>query len=361
MKRSVVVISMAAVMFAGGALAAKKAETASVAPAKVEVPATPLTPAELKAQAAALRVAAEEEKAIAAEAKAKAAEARAQAAEALAAPDGVDAAAAAAAAEAAKDTKTAEELKLKAAGAKDGAAGAKNDATEGTDKPYPSSDGTMVGDMIKLRANVEGFTPYGAKVADAKRCAPANSTGRITADDGNVVGVRFTYVPIDADNQKNFLLGSQSACPTDRRVVWGIQYTIQRGDLLNHDHNLIGFQFGGMVVPFKYYMGGDKRLSSSSTIAPYMGVSIPLGLGLTVTPVVSAGLGLVPVDPSGDENDGTKAAFSSSVGFMLKSKKNSAWTAGFLVGRDFVSKKERGDDDTVNKAWTSLFVGYALQ
>lgn len=247
------------------------------------------------------------------------------------------------------------------AASKDGAA-ADTGAPEGEgEKQYPSWDGNLDGDSIRFMVNVYGLEVYGGTSAE-KRCATAQSRARVTADDGKTVSLRFTFVADAGAKEPTFgnTPAAYVACPKEIRVSEGIQYTMSRADVAAYDHRLVGFSFGGLVVPFKYYMGGDKRLAASSTVAPYIGIRLPFFYGTTITPIFSAGLGLIPVNDSESDTTETRAALSTAVGFVMTSSKNESFNSGIIFGRDFIGKNERGDDDTVNKAWFSIYVGYSL-
>jgi hypothetical protein len=155
-------------------------------------------------------------------------------------------------------------------------------------------------------------------------------------------------------------LSAISACVSAGMVNDYTAYRIEVAQLVQYPYRRTGVMFGALVVPFKFHMGGENKLSASSTVAPYIGFRGPAPFGLTFTPIVSAGLGLVPVnDPSTDETD-TKSAFSFALGVLLTHSKNDKFNAGVLFGKDFLSKSDRVGDDTVDKVWFSIYVGYKL-
>ena len=81
---------------------------------------------------------------------------------------------------------------------------------------------------------------------------------------------------------------------------------------------------------------------------------------MEITPIISAGLGLVSVANPTTNITETKSAFSTAVGIKVTSVKNENFNAGILVGKDFVSKADRDNDPVVSKLWLSLYVGYSL-
>ena len=234
-------------------------------------------------------------------------------------------------------------------------------------------DMNLTGDVLKLRVNA---FPFKEISTGNEFYAPANAKARVKKDLGETVLVDFKKVknrnktgtlsfnPCSHDNEKSL---ENRDCKTKEliSVRSDQQYSIARDDLDRFNFKRKGVVYGGLVVPFKYYLGGDKRISASSTVAPYVGVR---GLfhkyGSHVTPVFSAGLGLVPVNKSTTGDDGkvttttdTKSALSVATGLVFTSEKNKSFTAGVLIGKDFLSTADRLSDPTVDKYWTSLYIG----
>jgi hypothetical protein len=155
-------------------------------------------------------------------------------------------------------------------------------------------------------------------------------------------------------------LSAISACLSVGMVDDFTAYKVTVAKLKEHPYRRTGVLFGALVVPFKFHLGGENKLTASSTIAPYVGFRGPAPFGLTFAPVVSAGLGLVPVNnPETDETD-TKSAFSVAIGLLLTHSKNDKFNAGILFGKDFLSKSDRAGDDTVDEPWFSIYAGYKL-
>lgn len=223
---------------------------------------------------------------------------------------------------------------------------------------FAESGDNLAGDTIRFMVNIYGIDPYQGTVPK-QRCALSGSKARVSADDGENLWFRFTNVGGESlfDGAGEH---ADATCPSDQRVTLGIQYKKAKAEILSYDHRLVGWAFGGMVVPFKYYLGGDKKILSSATLAPYLGVKLPFFLGTTITPVASAGLALVPVENQ-DGNTETNPALSMSLGLLLTSSKSSSFSSGILVGRDFMGKEDRGDDDTVTKPWFSIYLGYEIE
>jgi hypothetical protein len=228
---------------------------------------------------------------------------------------------------------------------------------------YAGDNDVYDGDILKLYTNVGDFTEIG-DVSETKFCAPKGSVLAVTSDRNDLLSVRFKKVPagkVDALLEETPSPEAVGKCTSTSQIVNDYtQYEIGKGVLLRHSFRRSGITFGALVVPFKFYLSGDRKITTSSTIAPYIGFRLPQSFSLTVTPIVSAGLGLVPVaDPNSGETE-TKSALTVGFGFALKSTKNDAFNAGFLIGRDFLSRSDEKADPNVRKAWFSLYVGYKL-
>ncbi|SRR5712692_4399575 len=244
---------------------------------------------------------------------------------------------------------------------------------------FAGDDNKFDGDHLRFRANAFKF-----KEGTADKCAPVDSKLAVVreTDDGGLI-VRFYFVPNEKDYKErqtkwpitqwseslgeplkttDEMLEALKNCPADKRVNTFTTYTILKTELAQADYRRTGVTFGGLTVPFKYRLGGNRGITSSTTVAPYVGLRTGLGqsYGLSFTPIVSAGLGLVPVtDPSTSKTE-TKSAFSFATGFIMGSSKNEKFTSGLLFGRDLLSKSDRNLDPDVNKWWLSFFVGAAL-
>ncbi len=114
-------------------------------------------------------------------------------------------------------------------------------------------------------------------------------------------------------------------------------------------------------MPFKFHLGVNE-VSSSPTVAPYLGYSIGFlqSRGIKFTPIFSAGMAFVPITPKEGGSSRTTPAFSTAFGVILTSDKSQNFNAGLLYGRDFLGKSERNFDTKVGKPWVSFYVGYNI-
>lgn len=223
-------------------------------------------------------------------------------------------------------------------------------------KPSIAGDNDRLdGDHLTLRTTVATFFEVGKTGASrVAKCAPAGAKLVVTHDMESKLYLRFLRVDADTPKAKEF-------CADANMVSLYTTYEVTKADLAVHDFKRTGVAFGALVVPFKFRLG-DKEIVSSSTVAPYLGYRTGWlsSMGLTFTPIVSAGLGLVPVTDPATSTTETKSAFSFATGLVLGSSKNDAFQAGVLIGRDVLGKRDRTLDPGSKKAWISLYVGYTI-
>ncbi len=229
----------------------------------------------------------------------------------------------------------------------------------------PSDGNRWSGDHIRVRVNVHEFRDVMATdTATGKRyCAPAGSRLVVNSETEDDLFVRF--LSLTSDDDFAFSAADKAAldgCPDQNRVKLALGYKIAKGALARHDYTRTGVVFGGLVVPFKYRLGASKELVSSSTIAPFVGFRTGWlqSIGLTLTPVIAAGLSLVPVADPGGSTTSTKAAYTFALGIRLTSSKSDTFSAGLLYGRDFLNKADRDADPSVKEPWISIYLGYSL-
>jgi hypothetical protein len=225
---------------------------------------------------------------------------------------------------------------------------------------------SMVGDHFVLKANINGFQEPGS--ADSK-CAPLGAEFAVHNFDPSTKKLDLTFPVIKVKPAPfSAMLGLRDdeaveealkICHGTASVNGYTNYQLDAGKLDHSAFKRKGIAFGGLIVPFKFRLGNAKELVSSSTIAPYVGVrtSVFQGWGLTLTPLVSAGLGVVPVADASGKGTNTKAALSTAAGLLLTSNKSEQFSVGALVGRDFLGRTDREADSAVNKLWISLYIG----
>jgi len=238
---------------------------------------------------------------------------------------------------------------------------AKVDQAKGAATPsFASDNNNYSGDHLRIYTPVRGFRESDFDNAPEK-CAPRDSSFKVLHDDGTTLIVRFIDIaPLKKEDEVGSLLAKQ--CGEDTLVVLGTPYAIRKDRLQKYEFKRSGITFGGLVIPFKVRMGGDNAISASSTVAPYIGFNSRhlQFLGLSLSPIVTAGVAFVPIPNDTGTGTDSKAAFSYGVGLVLKSSKNDQFTAGLVIGQDLVSDADLARDQNARKPWISFYLGVAM-
>lgn len=218
---------------------------------------------------------------------------------------------------------------------------------------YPGDDESFKGDSLTFRTLAQRIKRTDQADTDtATYCAGPRTSVRVRDETTTDITFRVDELPKSAPT-----------CPVGVTPVQpGIQYAISKTNLANYDYYRTGVSFGGLVVPFKVRLGKDKDLIASPAIAPFVGYRTAWmqGVGVTFTPVLAAGLSLVPVPDATGETTETKAAYTTAIGFRVTSSKNGGFSAGLLYGRDFLGKRIADTDPRLHKPWFSFYVGASL-
>lgn len=245
-------------------------------------------------------------------------------------------------------------------------------AVEALKASYPSSGDSYKGETLTLLTLVKGFVLANPGSTEP-RCARAGSRFKVSEDDGTELTLYFLERGPSAQDgcveqkaaDKGIPGAPAAAAPAllgddQLEVSLKISYKISKATLKNgYAFKRAGVSFGGLVVPFKFRLG-DREVSSSTTVAPYFGFRTGWGdwLGISITPIISSGLGLVPVTDRATGQTETKPAFSVAAGLVLRSSKNDSFEAGLLLGRDILGKADTKLDPASKKGWISFYVGY---
>ena len=225
----------------------------------------------------------------------------------------------------------------------------------------PGDNSNFSGDHLRVQTHTFNFMESSDNPNPPPKCAPAQSGFSIRRATTTTYTVRFYDVgEIEKDVSKQSDL--DKSCLSKRLVSKDTSYTIAKEELNKYDFKRSGVTFGGLVIPFKFRLGGDKAVTSSSTIAPYLGFTSRYlqFFGLSLDPVITAGVAMVPVANPATGTPESKSAFSYGAGFVLTSSKNEQFHAGLIIGKDVLSTSDRAKDPNVNKAWISFYVGASM-
>ena len=216
--------------------------------------------------------------------------------------------------------------------------------------------------MLANLNGVEIVSPDGSGDGNSvKKCAAAGSRLKVERDDPKSKNLHFRFLQIASkdDNIKDD--AAIAECKSADTANTYTAYQVDREYFKSIPWKRTGVTFGALVVPFKFRLGSAKELVSSATIAPFVGFRtgyVPFGVELT--PVVAAGLSVVPVTNTSTSSTESKAAYTFAAGFRATSAKNEQFNAGLLFGRDFLNKSDRLNDPNVTKPWISFYLGYSI-
>jgi hypothetical protein len=137
----------------------------------------------------------------------------------------------------------------------------------------------------------------------------------------------------------------------------GMDYYISAGDA--GQGRRIGFDYGALLVPFKFQLGGAKNFSGAASIGPYVGYRIPLGDVAVFNPVAFAGASAISAsttDASGNTSTEALAGFSYGFGTIMRVK--DSFSIGVILGADHVDSSAHYAYN--DKWWASFEIGYSF-
>jgi hypothetical protein len=148
-----------------------------------------------------------------------------------------------------------------------------------------------------------------------------------------------------------------------KTAVLDTTYYLNADQLAQSDYKREGFTWGGLVIPFKFYLS-DKSIKTNSSVVGFAGYEgwFP---GVSLSTVVAAGAGTAPVTTStpttgnssaaaGSSNSTTTAVtYSVAVGAIATF--GGVVKAGVLIGRDYQGNPANFAYE--NKTWLALSIG----
>lgn len=239
----------------------------------------------------------------------------------------------------------------------------------------PSNKGAIgKGDRIRIKSAIEGFTPTASKCfgkySSGSPIAPVDALSEYYAPAGSVLTVDSDVFP-GADSIRKVrvsfrgcrlasaLVGSCQEpainCGSNR-VVEGNEYEISVEKVEKAATDTVGFDYGTLVVPFKYQLH-DNTITGNSSVVQYLGYKFT-STGLSIMPVVSAGLGVVSISQKdSQQNVKTSSApsFSVAYGLIVNILKNGLFQAGIMSGWDWAGKGSQYKYE--GKPWISISLG----
>jgi len=258
--------------------------------------------------------------------------------------------------------------------------------------PIPSSDNNFLDDVLKWNMPVYIY-PSGSNGIDVAStyCLPANVKvmgldSKFTQAKKTGSDTTINYLPVRLDDSRfeGKALNAQLQNQTDpvRRcdnipatavdiklgqpdltkglaIYDDTQFFVSEADL-NHAASRSGWDYGALVVPFKFQMSDESTVVGSASLGGYLGYRCPLNLiGFRFTPMIFLGVSEVPspqTDAAGKTTTQTLAGLSYGIGFIAKIKDD--FNVGLVFGADHVNAGQSYQYQ--DKPWVSLSLGYSL-
>jgi|GEM_PF-5331036 len=130
-------------------------------------------------------------------------------------------------------------------------------------------------------------------------------------------------------------------------------------EMLNErDRYRLGWTYGVLVAPFKYYRD-SQTFNAGATVGPYLGYRVfdrqgsatILGFGIGATSAV-----IKEKNANGNETDSTKTGLSMALALLIEFK--NSFNVGLMIGRDYFSKSDTVPNS--GKNWIGVSFGMKI-
>jgi hypothetical protein len=267
------------------------------------------------------------------------------------------------------------------------AAAAPSASTNST-PPIPNSDSNYLDDKLNWDVPIHVY-PMGAKGIDLSStyCLPASVTVTgldfkyTTATPPNTTTTQ-NYLPVKLDDPRfkgkrldaklqdpsqpmcdNLAATAATTAAPALTVALPIYDDTQfyvGGSDLDHTATRSGWDFGTLIVPFKFQMSDKSLVTGSATLGGYVGYNIGLNMpGFRVSPVAFVGVSDISMPQSGGSGSSsstqTVAGISYGVGLMGTIK--DSFNISLVFGADHASSNNYQYQD---KPWVSFALGYSF-
>ncbi|MEY8875611.1 MAG: hypothetical protein AB9M60_03815 [Leptothrix sp. (in: b-proteobacteria)] len=216
-----------------------------------------------------------------------------------------------------------------------------------------SGAGDYVGDCFKVAGRPVGST------LQPDRYYTVTDQQDLPDDDRllTVVSGQMSWVPIPG------LFGC--------RAVSGPQQKVSAASLMQNGASRLGWAYGVLAMPYKYYPGSKSFVTGLPPIGAYLGWRVGrAGSGTTIAAAVTLGtVRADTVDPKTKDANGNPAvtgsadvtALSAAAGVVFDISKRpgfKAFKAGFFVGRDRINRSDTVSYRNDGKTWIALQLGF---
>lgn len=249
--------------------------------------------------------------------------------------------------------------------------------------PVLPHDSLLVGDTLILRTTTEGFAArLAAEAAPAGKnlTAPARTKFKVINDsakgDKRTLTVEVKDVPCqagDAGSKPSVHIASSIAqtltassirandadCAITPLLQEGHAYTIAKDDLDSAGYQRLGFIYGGLVIPYKYFRH-DRSFEPAPAVGPYLGYRFgQTGWGVSLIAMYAATVAKIK-DDKGQE--ATVTGVSKGLGVMFDiTKSDTPFRAGVMWGKDNFGDKYKTTYVHEGKSWLALQLGWEFR
>lgn len=238
------------------------------------------------------------------------------------------------------------------------------------------ADSIMKGDTIILRSRTDKLT--GLSPDDAEKVAAPRTQFKVTneRDDAGkkIVVLSVTDVPCTINNSDSKVAVSTAILQTASNIQTseadckqaggslvkvGRVYKINKDDLEDIGYRRIGWIYGGIIIPYKYF-SHDKSLEPGATIGPFVGYRIgETGLGVSLIAMYAVSDIKIKVVDGQQLKDRSFMGISRGVGLMFDLGKSAdPFRFGVMWGKDRVGSNNTEVYPHDGKTWMAVQLGW---
>ena len=239
--------------------------------------------------------------------------------------------------------------------------GARADSAAPGKSFFPWSDGRG-----KVDSALDVTDPASNSTPKAKCRLPADTRFRMAPDPDSAASApsRLVWVTTAAASAPPPTLGASAPAVSTCSVGYGYRASLPDVDSRTYYAEAT---IGAAVIPFKYYLSGDKSVKSNTTALGYIGLKrhtpggdyiFGLGAGPSQISVASPSSGSGSGSGSSTQGDTTQPGFTVALVMLGQLRYDALAQFGIAVGQDRVSKSANWQNN--GKWWVGFQVGMAI-
>lgn len=230
----------------------------------------------------------------------------------------------------------------------------------------------LTGDLIILRGAGDKFVPLLQREGAAPKFAPPRTKFKVINDapDGNPRTLTLVVkdMPCAQGDVSTMALVAQKVssihvakedCAEADKVVEGHNYTIAKSALDNFGYRRMGWIYGGLLIPYKYFRH-DKSLEPGTTLGPFFGYRLgQTGWGVSLIGTYAVTTVKVRVVDGAELKERSFTGVSRGVGLMFDVAKSAdPFRIGMMWGRDRVGSNNVDVYPHDGRSWFALQIGW---